>query len=67
VERTRWTRVELGEAERANDRPAIELLMTQEQHHNETRKSLQRRMEQASLLSRPAAARAAARTAGGRS
>jgi DNA primase len=66
-ERTRWTRVELGEAERANDRPAIDLLMAQEQHHNETRKSLQRRMEQASLLSRPAAARAAARTAGGRS
>jgi DNA primase len=62
-ERTRWTRVELGEAERANDRPAIERLMFQEQHHNETRKSLQRRMEQASLLSRPAAARAA----GGRS
>ena len=62
-ERTRWTRVELGEAERANDRPTIERLMTQEQHHNETRKSLQRRMEQASLLSRPAAARAA----GGRS
>lgn len=62
-ERTRWTRMELGEAERANDRPAIERLMTQEQHHNETRKSLQRRMEQASLLSRPAAARAA----GGRS
>ena len=58
-ERTRWTRVELGEAERANDRPTIERLMTQEQHHNETRKSLQRRMEQASLLSRPAAARAA--------
>ena len=62
-ERTRWTRLELGEAERANDRTAIERLMTQEQHHNETRKSLQRRMEQASLLSRPAAARAA----GGRS
>jgi DNA primase len=62
-ERTRWTRVELGEAERANDRPTIERLMTQEQHYNETRKSLQRRMEQASLLSRPAAARAA----GGRS
>ena len=62
-ERTRWTRIELGEAERANDRPTIERLMTQEQHHNETRKSLQRRMEQASLLGRPAAARAA----GGRS
>ncbi len=62
-ERTRWTRVELGEAERANDRPTIERLMTEEQHHNESRKSLQRRMEQASLLSRPAAARAA----GGRS
>ena len=62
-ERTRWTRVELGEAERANDRPTIERLMTEEQLHNETRKSLQRRMEQASLLSRPAAARAA----GGRS
>ncbi len=62
-ERTRWTRIELGEAERANDRPTIERLMTQEQHHNENRKSLQRRMEQASLLSRPAAARAA----GGRS
>ena len=58
-ERTRWTRIELGEAERANDRPTIDRLMTQEQHHNETRKSLQRRMEQASLLSRPAAARAA--------
>jgi DNA primase len=66
-ERTRWTRVELGEAERANDRPTIERLMIQEQHHNETRKSLQRRMEQASLLSRPAAARAAARAAGGQS
>ena len=62
-ERTRWTRMELGEAERANDRPTIERLMTQEQHHNETRRSLQRRMEQASLLSRPAAAR----PAGGRS
>ena len=62
-ERTRWTRMELGEAERTNDREAIERLMTQEQHHNETRKSLQRRMEQASLLGRPAAARAA----GGRS
>ncbi len=62
-ERTRWTRLELGEAERANDRDAIERLMTEERHHNETRKSLQRRMEQASLLSRPAAARAA----GGRS
>ena len=61
-EATRWTRVELGEAERTNDRPAIERLMIQEQQHNETRKSLQRRMEQASLLSRPAAAR----TAGGR-
>ena len=36
-ERTRWTRVELGEAERANDRPTIERLMTQEQHHNENR------------------------------
>jgi hypothetical protein len=66
-ERTRWTRVELGEAERANDRPAIDLLMIQEQHHNETRMSLQRRMEQASLLSRPAAARAAARHGGGQS
>ena len=62
-ERTRWTRMELGEAERTNDREAIERLMSQEQHHNETRKSLQRRMEQASLLGRPAAARAA----GGRS
>ncbi len=62
-ERTRFTRIELGEAERANDRPTIERLMTQEQQYNETRKSLQRRMEQASLLSRPAAARAA----GGRS
>ena len=62
-ERTRWTRMELGEAERTNDREGIERLMTQEQHHNESRKSLQRRMEQASLLGRPAAARAA----GGRS
>ena len=66
-ERTRWTRVELGEAERANDRPTIELLMIQERHHHETRMSLQRRMEQASLLSRPAAARAAARHGGGQS
>jgi hypothetical protein len=55
--------MELGEAERTNDREGIERLMTQEQHHNESRKSLQRRMEQASLLGRPAAARAA----GGRS
>jgi len=49
----RWTRTELAEAERAADRESIERLMAHEQQHNENRRSLHRRIEQASLLSRP--------------
>jgi hypothetical protein len=50
----RWTRTELAEAERAADRETIERLMAREHDHNEARRSLHRRIEQASLLSRPA-------------
>ena len=60
-ERDRWTRVELAEAERAADRAAIDRHMTEISHHNESRRALHRRLEQASLLARPIA-----RPAGGR-
>ncbi|MBP1706235.1 MAG: primase, partial [Chloroflexi bacterium] len=50
----RWTRAELAEAERAADRESIERLMAREHDHNEARLSLHRRIEQASLLARPA-------------
>jgi DNA primase len=63
-ERARWTRMELGEAERDHDTPTIERLMTQEQQHNDMRRSLHRRIEQASLLNRPGGPRAAAATGG---
>jgi DNA primase len=53
----RWTRAELGEAERAGDGAAIERLMHQEQQHNEARLSLHRRIEQTSLLARPTGGR----------
>lgn len=60
-ERDRWTRVELAEAERAGDRAAVDRHMTQISHHNESRRALHRRLEQASLLAKPVA-----RPAGGR-
>jgi DNA primase len=60
-DRDRFTRVELAEAERAADRPAIDRHMTEISHHNENRRALRRRLEQASLLARPVA-----RPAGGR-
>ena len=60
-DRDRFTRVELAEAERAGDRPAIDRHMTEISHHNENRLALHRRLEQASLLARPVA-----RPAGGR-
>jgi DNA primase len=60
-ERDRWTRVELAEAERAGDRAAVDRHMTEISHHNESRRALHRRLEQASLLARPVA-----RPAGGR-
>ncbi len=50
-----WARAELAEAELAADRAAIDNLMHLISEHNETRRALGRRMEQASLLSRPAA------------
>ncbi len=52
-ERDRFTRVELAEAERASDRAAIDRYMTEISHHNENRRALHRRLEQASLLARP--------------
>ncbi len=60
-DRDRFTRVELAEAERAGDRPAIDRYMTEISHHNENRRALHRRLEQASLLAKPLA-----RQAGGR-
>ncbi len=60
-DRDRFTRVELAEAERAGDRPAIDRYMTEISHHNENRRALHRRLEQASLLAKPLA-----RPAGGR-
>jgi DNA primase len=60
-ERDRWTRVELAEAERAGDRAAVDRHMTEISHHNESRRALHRRLEQASLLAKPVA-----RPAGGR-
>lgn len=60
-ERDRFTRVELAEAERAGDRAAIDRFMTEISHHNENRRALDRRLEQASLLAKPLA-----RQAGGR-
>jgi DNA primase len=60
-DRDRFTRVELAEAERAGDRPAIDRFMTEISHHNENRRALHRRIEQASLLAKPIA-----RQAGGR-
>ena len=60
-ERDRFTRVELAEAERDADRAAIDRCMTEISHHNENRRAIHRRLEQASLLARPLA-----RPAGGR-
>jgi DNA primase len=60
-DRDRFSRVELAEAERAGDRAAIDRYMTEISHHNENRRALHRRLEQASLLARPLA-----RQAGGR-
>jgi DNA primase len=60
-ERDRFSRVELAEAERAGDRAAIDRYMTEISHHNENRRALHRRLEQASLLAKPLA-----RHAGGR-
>jgi DNA primase len=60
-DRERYTRIELGEAERAGDRAAIDRHMTEISHHNENRRALHRRLEQASLLAKPVA-----RQAGGR-
>ena len=60
-ERDRFSRIELAEAERAGDRPAIDRFMTEISHHNENRRALHRRLEQASLLAKPLA-----RQAGGR-
>jgi DNA primase len=60
-DRDRFTRVELAEAERDGDRPAIDRFMTEISHHNENRRALHRRLEQASLLAKPIA-----RQAGGR-
>ncbi len=60
-DRDRFTRLELAEAERDGDRPTIDRLMTEISHHNENRRAIDRRLEQASLLSKPMA-----RPAGGR-
>ncbi len=60
-ERDRFSRAELAEAERAGDRAAIDRFMTEISHHNENRRALHRRLEQASLLAKPTA-----RPAGGR-
>jgi DNA primase len=60
-ERDRFTRAELAEAERDGDRTAIDRLMTEISHHNENRRAIDRRLEQASLLSKPMV-----RPAGGR-
>ncbi len=60
-DRDRFSRVELAEAERDGDRAAVDRFMTEISHHNENRRALHRRLEQASLLSRPVA-----RPAGGR-
>ncbi len=60
-DRERYTRIELGEAERAGDRAAIDRHMIEISHHNENRRVLHRRLEQASLLAKPVA-----RSAGGR-
>jgi hypothetical protein len=60
-DRDRFSRVELAEAERDGDRPTIDRLMTEISHHNENRRAIHRRLEQASLLAKPMA-----RPAGGR-
>jgi len=60
-DRDRFTRVELAEAERDADRAAIDRFMTEISHHNENRRAIHRRLEQASLLAKPIA-----RPAGGR-
>jgi len=60
-DRDRFTRVELAEAERDGDRAAIDRFMTEISHHNENRRAIHRRLEQASLLAKPMA-----RPAGGR-
>ena len=54
-ERDQFSRVELAEAERARDRGAVDRLMTEISHHNENRRALHRRLEQASLLAKPIA------------
>jgi DNA primase len=60
-ERDRFSRIELAEAERAGDRATVDRFMTEISHHNESRRALHRRLEQASLLAKPVA-----RPAGGR-
>ena len=59
-ERARWARMELGEAERDGDGERIARLMHSEQEYNDMRRSLHRRIEQASLLNRPGTARGVA-------
>jgi hypothetical protein len=54
-ERDRFSRGELAEAERAGDRAAIDRYMTEISRHNENRRALHRRIQQASLLAKPLA------------
>jgi DNA primase len=54
-ERDRFSRGELAEAELAGDRGAIDRYMTEISHHNENRRALHRRIQQASLLAKPLA------------
>ena len=57
-DRDHFSRVELAEAERAGDRVAVDRLMNEISHHNENRRALHRRLEQASLLAKPLARQA---------
>ena len=55
-ERSDYNEAALSEAERAGDADAIDRLLVERQHINDTRRSIDRRREDTRLLARPVAA-----------
>ena len=64
-ERSDWNQAEQADAELRDDQEAMARILAEERQINEARRSLDRRIEQTRLLTRPASAVAATAPAGG--
>ena len=64
-ERSDWNQAEQADAELREDQEAMARILAEERQINEARRSLDRRIEQTRLLTRPASAAAASAPAGG--